>query len=602
VANEVFSAATKSLQKSLLVLGAGGDATREVARELLGADYEYTVKRAMNRGFLVRGCEGWIAIHPLLRQFLLRRLSDAPPRARDSTVNRVTACLKSYCRWEELLRILVAFPRADVMSNALELALPELCAAGRIATVSQWVDAATDNGFTDPIFDLARAEIALRSGRNRDAIAIADAAAPRLAADLAARAHLVAARAAHQTDSTEETAYHASSAAALTTNYGLQTEAVWLALVNSYERDPSRSFHYFEQLKRIEDPRPEHTFRVACADAFMRLGEGGNARNALDAAETAVALSAQIVDPLLRTNALNIRGHLLRLCGEYDSALEKAEELRYIAEESGLDFVIDHALLTEAGAYVGMRSVGRARGALRRIEQRGRTNVEHIRRNSVMHAAKLKVVTGDLDGAALLLDISSPSGRFTATGEYRALRALIAAALGDTDEAAARSRDALEKSRYIEVSAYTDIAEAITMSRQGDASAASQRIRALLDAGMVDAVVTGCRAYSGLARDVVATGHGSELEQALSRSRDVDLGRRAGLSMPRELRRGEGLTGREIDVYQLLVEGRTNAEIARTLFISPSTTKVHIRHIFDKLGVHSRAEAAAANIEQLEES
>jgi DNA-binding CsgD family transcriptional regulator len=72
--------------------------------------------------------------------------------------------------------------------------------------------------------------------------------------------------------------------------------------------------------------------------------------------------------------------------------------------------------------------------------------------------------------------------------------------------------------------------------------------------------------------------------------------------MPRELRRGEGLTGREIDVYQLLVEGRTNAEIARTLFISPSTTKVHIRHIFDKLGVHSRAEAAAANIEQLEES
>ena len=62
--------------------------------------------------------------------------------------------------------------------------------------------------------------------------------------------------------------------------------------------------------------------------------------------------------------------------------------------------------------------------------------------------------------------------------------------------------------------------------------------------------------------------------------------------MPRVLRRREPLSPRERDVYELVVQGRSNKEIARTLFISESTAKVHVRHIFEKLGVHTRAEAA----------
>ncbi len=40
----------------------------------------------------------------------------------------------------------------------------------------------------------------------------------------------------------------------------------------------------------------------------------------------------------------------------------------------------------------------------------------------------------------------------------------------------------------------------------------------------------------------------------------------------------------------LVVEGRTNREIAQHLFISPHTVNAHLRHVFDKMGVRSRVE------------
>jgi DNA-binding NarL/FixJ family response regulator len=53
------------------------------------------------------------------------------------------------------------------------------------------------------------------------------------------------------------------------------------------------------------------------------------------------------------------------------------------------------------------------------------------------------------------------------------------------------------------------------------------------------------------------------------------------------------LTDRERDVLAQLVEGRTNRQIAGTLYISEKTVSVHVSNILAKLGVRSRAEAAA---------
>jgi DNA-binding CsgD family transcriptional regulator/tetratricopeptide (TPR) repeat protein len=53
------------------------------------------------------------------------------------------------------------------------------------------------------------------------------------------------------------------------------------------------------------------------------------------------------------------------------------------------------------------------------------------------------------------------------------------------------------------------------------------------------------------------------------------------------------LTPRELDVLGLLVTGKTDREIAESLFIGIRTVQTHVTHLFAKLGVNARAEAAA---------
>jgi predicted ATPase/class 3 adenylate cyclase/DNA-binding CsgD family transcriptional regulator len=53
------------------------------------------------------------------------------------------------------------------------------------------------------------------------------------------------------------------------------------------------------------------------------------------------------------------------------------------------------------------------------------------------------------------------------------------------------------------------------------------------------------------------------------------------------------LTPTELDVARLVAEGLTNKQIAERLFVAPSTIKVHVSHIFGKLGLSTRSELAA---------
>lgn len=53
-----------------------------------------------------------------------------------------------------------------------------------------------------------------------------------------------------------------------------------------------------------------------------------------------------------------------------------------------------------------------------------------------------------------------------------------------------------------------------------------------------------------------------------------------------------GLTDREMDVLGLVAQGKSNADIARALFVTTKTVKYHLTGIFSKLGVRNRTEAA----------
>ena len=53
----------------------------------------------------------------------------------------------------------------------------------------------------------------------------------------------------------------------------------------------------------------------------------------------------------------------------------------------------------------------------------------------------------------------------------------------------------------------------------------------------------------------------------------------------------ESLTGRELNVLELLAQGKSNKEIGVNLYISETTVKSHLRSIFRKLNVLSRTEA-----------
>jgi DNA-binding NarL/FixJ family response regulator len=78
------------------------------------------------------------------------------------------------------------------------------------------------------------------------------------------------------------------------------------------------------------------------------------------------------------------------------------------------------------------------------------------------------------------------------------------------------------------------------------------------------------------------------LSPSITRSVISQFARLPQPAPPKEL---EELTSRELEVFRLIARGLSNAEIGERLFISDTTVKTHVTHVFQKLNLRDRVQA-----------
>jgi len=220
----------------------------------------------------------------------------------------------------------------------------------------------------------------------------------------------------------------------------------------------------------------------------------------------------------------------------------------------------------------------------------------YFRGSLPVQRARLYASVGDLKRALEVLSLGPHEDLIReGRGEFLGWQALLHAVAGDLDHAQTLAVDARLASRSLEVAALWLLTEAIIALAVRDTATGAARLRLVIDNRVWDPVVIAARAAPALGEFVAGQPEWRRwLQQVLSASSDTSLASRLGLRVPRAAKRAGELSAREREVHELLAEGRTNEEIARQLYISLSTTKVHVKHIYEKLGVRSRLEAARA--------
>ena len=600
LASELLASALPETQTALMLLAAAAAPDVEMARILLDTRTDDVLEDAVARGLVAVTERKSLLMHPLLRELLIRRFGEADDETREALLSDSRRLFPAH-RWDEALAVAEAARDPAFVTEAIAAALDDLLAAGRTSSLERWVAAARSAGAEGGLIDYAESEALYRDAELDRAIAFATQATGSLDGDLAARAHLVAGRAANLAGRSEVVEEHAESAARLAGTSQSQEEALWLRFLAGIEPQTPDLRDRLDQFRRSAASGTRQSLMIAGAGLVLAQIEGGLERAIRDA-ECALSLAKEGIDPIAHTGLLSAHSYALTLTCAYQKSLTYIDAQTRIAESCGIEFPVRYAQINRARALIGIRRFGPAARILSMLEREMKTEPgDYFSMELPVQRARLYMSVGDLGRAVDVLSLgpfehSSRAGR----AEFLGWQALVYAAADEFDRANSLATEARVASRGLEAMTLSLLAEAIVALGGRDAATATSRMQAVIDSEIWDPVVMALRVAPAIGSFIAdeASWRGW-LRRLLLASSDNTLAGRLDLRVPRAAKRRAELTPRETEVHELLAQGLTNEEIAKLLYISLSTTKVHVKHIYDKLGVRSRLEAARALCEDV---
>jgi LuxR family maltose regulon positive regulatory protein len=584
-AEEVFDALGEEVRDGLTLLAVAPVLDRELADELLGETRaELVCDTAIDVGLLVER-DSRLELHPLARSFLDERAVATPPRS------SITTCLAHYRArrdWDAAFDLIVRRDVPEELEGLLEAALDDLLDSARLSTIEDWCDHARGAGLDKAIFALARAETALRHGRQARARAYAEVAAR--SRQLAFRALLLAGRAAHLASHEQHALELYGRAEQFAEHEAQKREARWNQVLTSIDLNPSDVRDAFEDLKSGATPAFPREF-VKASTCGLSIGARSGAIDPSEG-EMAWELIPVLADPLLETSFESIYSNILALAARYDEALEVATALLTTARHYRLHFARPYGLIPAAMAHAGKRNWVAAHDCLREASRLGRDAEDpFVARVVYATSVRLFVQQGRHPAAVALLPPSVTDVIPSLRAEVLASRAL-ALVVGDRVSEAMRIINALQNSRAgVEAAVMCETVVAIATLKQHKPDAL-ERVHLVSETafatGAVDLLVTAYRAVPEMLEILVRDPRDVErVRDLLDRIGDGDLLAPLG-QLTTDSDRRSLLTAREREVYNLLSQGLSNREIAAVLVISESTAKLHVQHVYNKLGVHSR--------------
>jgi LuxR family maltose regulon positive regulatory protein len=597
LAEELFHRASPRLRDALLTVALRGSrvndltASEPVVREALASEAE-----RLGLAWQIDGFE----LHPLIQEFLLEKLVALPDA--EGRVRAAALANANDGAWDHALALVQRFKLHDLAEPLLARAFKPLIRDGRLATLEVFARAFQDAMVNcPPSAYVILAEVAFRDGSLELALDLVGAVSKRLADKhpAASRSAALAGQIAFLNADFASAEFAFRRARDCATDARDAAEAAFgLANAIIFGEQPGAE-DAVSGLREIRDRSPVDFVRFASSEAALRLlgmtedGLSGNLH-----LEAAREMLPHADDPRARTALTYTVASALTQRGDYSQAREWLSWFFSDADRYALEFPMPYANWTLAQIAMGQRRFGEAERALQAIEDvAARRRERHHEINARALRARLLLQTADPE-AALRCVGPEPEGPLIPSwrAEYLATRGLVLACSGDGHGAEANVARAEETSQALQVRGLVQVAR--TISSLLSPRRTRQHVTALMTMAtgldIWDPLVCGLRSAPALGDAIAAREEVRPLLESLyRRTGDAALARRAGFRTRATSKPIEILSPREYEVLGLIARGFKNRDISRALYIADSTTKVHVRHILEKLGVRTRAEAAA---------